>query len=212
VTPGFVGADLKALAREAGMLAVSRIVDTNPGISGGSNLIRDFSNGIAIGDSRSNDSKAGKEVQTMTILPPVSASLIPQEEVVFMSAGSAEVDVKAEFKATSSEVVLDGEERQEKPCIEKIDLEQPLIPLEVGVITPLIPSSSSSPLLTVYNQTEMETDLLNIVSGDSSAAVAVKMSDFLSAAKSVQPTAKREGFAVVPDVTWGKINNTYYGN
>jgi ribosome biogenesis ATPase len=29
LTPGFVGADLKALAREAGMLAVSRIVDIN---------------------------------------------------------------------------------------------------------------------------------------------------------------------------------------
>jgi ribosome biogenesis ATPase len=28
LTPGFVGADLKALSREAGMLAVSRIVDT----------------------------------------------------------------------------------------------------------------------------------------------------------------------------------------
>ena len=30
------------------------------------------------------------------------------------------------------------------------------------------------------------------------------MKDFLIASKSVQPSAKREGFAVVPDVTWGK--------
>jgi hypothetical protein len=36
------------------------------------------------------------------------------------------------------------------------------------------------------------------------AITAVEMSDFTAAAKSVQPTAKREGFAVVPDVTWGK--------
>lgn len=36
------------------------------------------------------------------------------------------------------------------------------------------------------------------------AAVAVEMKDFLIASKSVQPSAKREGFAVVPDVTWGK--------
>ena len=34
--------------------------------------------------------------------------------------------------------------------------------------------------------------------------IAVGMEDFLSAAKHVQPTAKREGFAVVPDVSWGK--------
>jgi hypothetical protein len=36
------------------------------------------------------------------------------------------------------------------------------------------------------------------------AVTAVEMRDFTAAAKSVQPTAKREGFAVVPDVTWGK--------
>jgi ribosome biogenesis ATPase len=34
---------------------------------------------------------------------------------------------------------------------------------------------------------------------------AVEMSDFIAAAKSVQPTAKREGFAVVPNVTWGDV-------
>eukprot|EP00604_Paraphysomonas_vestita_P000370 CAMPEP_0174826166 /NCGR_PEP_ID=MMETSP1107-20130205/43602_1 /TAXON_ID=36770 /ORGANISM="Paraphysomonas vestita, Strain GFlagA" /LENGTH=332 /DNA_ID=CAMNT_0016058735 /DNA_START=1310 /DNA_END=2308 /DNA_ORIENTATION=- len=31
------------------------------------------------------------------------------------------------------------------------------------------------------------------------------MDDFMKAAKSVQPTAKREGFAVVPDVTWKDV-------
>ena len=33
----------------------------------------------------------------------------------------------------------------------------------------------------------------------------VEMRDFLLAAKSIQPTAKREGFAVVPDVTWKDV-------
>lgn len=33
----------------------------------------------------------------------------------------------------------------------------------------------------------------------------VEMSDFLQASKSIQPTAKREGFAVAPDVTWSDI-------
>jgi hypothetical protein len=35
--------------------------------------------------------------------------------------------------------------------------------------------------------------------------VQVCMADFLWAAKSVQPSAKREGFAVVPDVTWKDV-------
>lgn len=31
------------------------------------------------------------------------------------------------------------------------------------------------------------------------------MSDFLLAAKGIQPTAKREGFAVAPNVTWADV-------
>lgn len=33
----------------------------------------------------------------------------------------------------------------------------------------------------------------------------VEMNDFVQASKSIQPTAKREGFAVAPDVTWSDI-------
>mmetsp|Transcript_7423 Transcript_7423/g.12481 ORF Transcript_7423/g.12481 Transcript_7423/m.12481 type:complete len:825 (-) Transcript_7423:114-2588(-) len=33
----------------------------------------------------------------------------------------------------------------------------------------------------------------------------VTMADFLQAAKNIQPSAKREGFAVVPDVTWSDV-------
>jgi ribosome biogenesis ATPase len=33
----------------------------------------------------------------------------------------------------------------------------------------------------------------------------VTMSDFIQASKTVQPSAKREGFAVVPDVTWNDV-------
>ena len=39
----------------------------------------------------------------------------------------------------------------------------------------------------------------------SSVSVAVTMEDFQSAAKTVQPTAKREGFAVVPNVSWADV-------
>lgn len=33
----------------------------------------------------------------------------------------------------------------------------------------------------------------------------VQMKDFITATKSIQPSAKREGFAVVPDVTWDDV-------
>ena len=35
--------------------------------------------------------------------------------------------------------------------------------------------------------------------------LSVTMDDFLQAVKTVQPSSKREGFATVPDVTWGQI-------
>ena len=35
----------------------------------------------------------------------------------------------------------------------------------------------------------------------------IEMSDFMKAFKSVQPSAKREGFATVPDVTWDDIGS-----
>lgn len=38
---------------------------------------------------------------------------------------------------------------------------------------------------------------------DSNASVV--MEDLLKAAKSIQPTAKREGFAVAPNVTWADV-------
>ena len=40
---------------------------------------------------------------------------------------------------------------------------------------------------------------------DENSTFKVAMSDFMEAAKSIQPSAKREGFAVVPDVTWNDV-------
>ena len=40
---------------------------------------------------------------------------------------------------------------------------------------------------------------------DRLSKLVVKMSDFTSAIKKIQPAAKREGFATVPDVTWKDV-------
>lgn len=37
------------------------------------------------------------------------------------------------------------------------------------------------------------------------AQLSVTMEDFLAAVKKVQPSSKREGFAAIPDVTWGDV-------
>ena len=48
-----------------------------------------------------------------------------------------------------------------------------------------------------------ENDDLGKVLCDLNASVV--MEDLLKAAKSIQPTAKREGFAVAPNVTWSDV-------
>lgn len=107
LTPGFVGADLQSLTREAGMLAVSRIVKSNKD----NNLI--ISN--------------------------------------------------------SSNIEEDINEEQDKE-IEKLPMQQ----------------------------CEIDIPIIN-------KEVYVEMNDFILASKSIQPSAKREGFAIAPDVTWNDI-------
>lgn len=99
MTPGFVGADLVALTREAGMLAVSRII---------------------------NDKQAMKTVETT-----------PDKSLI--------MDIAAEATPTAD--------------------------------------PASDPL----------------------EHCCIMMEDLLAAAKSIQPSAKREGFAMAPDVTWNDV-------
>lgn len=116
-TPGFVGADLKAMVREAGMIAVSRIV-----------ALRDQKDGVS----------------------SAASSL--------SSKCAADIEGKVEGSEYDGNGPQGGKERE-------LILER---------------ASRSSP-------------------------ISVTMADLLKAAKNIQPTAKREGFAVAPDVTWSDV-------
>jgi len=119
-TPGFVGSDLQALAREAGMLAVTRIVAARP-------------------------------VDAPTI--PIAAGAVAGA----VTAGALEVAAGA----VDTNVGSDATKVEEGGAME--------------VVTP-VPDRHF-----------------------------VEMGDFTLAAKSIQPTAKREGFAVAPNVTWADV-------
>lgn len=125
LTPGFVGADLQALAREAGMIAVCRIVKNNP-------------------------------------------ELLSQ----FMAATTAEQQQQTKDN-NAGNTTTEGEEEH---AMEAEQHEQS--------------TAANAP------STTME-DIRN--------KVCVEMEDFLAATKTIQPTAKREGFAVAPEVSWSDI-------
>jgi ribosome biogenesis ATPase len=48
-------------------------------------------------------------------------------------------------------------------------------------------------------------DVIDNITDNFTDNLCVEMADFLTGCKNIQPSAKREGFAVVPDVTWSDV-------
>ncbi|XP_054455808.1 nuclear valosin-containing protein-like isoform X2 [Anoplopoma fimbria] len=138
LTPGYVGADLMALCREAAMSAVSRVLLEIRG--------------------RSQSQSSTKELLT----------------------GGVQTEA----------VVTEGEFREQQGA----DI-NPVPQEELG-------------------QSHLQGDLWHLLqllkntatlSEEELAGLSILMSDFLASLASVQPSAKREGFATVPDVTWEDV-------
>lgn len=127
LTPGYVGADLMALCREAAMCAVNR-----------------------------------------ALLETHSAEALAKQELTPNSQSEAE----ASKDPTESSVMTHEESAS--------------------------PQGELWRLLQLLKNSEL-------LSEEKLSALSILMSDFISSLSSVQPSAKREGFATVPDVTWDDI-------
>ncbi|KAF3708497.1 Nuclear valosin-containing protein-like [Channa argus] len=139
LTPGYVGADLMALCREAAMTAVNRVL---------------------------------RELREQ---PPSQTSA---KDVITI-------------KVQSEDAVTDGEIREHK-TIEKSLVSQE----ESGQNSPQ--QGELWHLLHLLKNTEM-------LSEKELTGLSILMSDFQASLASIQPSAKREGFATVPDVTWEDV-------
>lgn len=139
LTPGYVGADLKALTAEAGMIAVKRIVNS-------------------LRPDASISCEEGSSTVTMMDMDdeePSSDYNQPQQQSIETSITTTRAS--SSFTTTA------------------------------GLITDFL-ESHKEPL------SENQLESLNILNDD-----------FLAAIKIVQPSAKREGFATVPDICWDDI-------
>lgn len=148
LTPGFVGADLKALTTAAGTCAIKRIFEDH------GNLLKNVSSD-----------------QTQT------------EEVD--SDIAMDVDVSPTADDQKTETTSDGNKTPEQAFLK--NTANMIDPLPLSVIQQFI-KNFPDPL------NNMQLDQLSI-----------KYEDFLKALPTIQPTAKREGFATVPDVTWANV-------
>ncbi|EFN84409.1 Nuclear valosin-containing protein-like [Harpegnathos saltator] len=160
LTPGFVGADLVALIREAAMVAVDRVFEDLKKSKAEEKL-----------PETEVDKESGKSSET------------------FENSGNL---IDTGGNVTQSPVEnLDLKESSEKPPDANKDIiqKQP----KISDLTSLLTWLRTEPPL----------------SPERLSTLRVKHSDFESALRVVQPSAKREGFATVPDVTWNDIGSLH---
>lgn len=149
LTPGFVGADLKALTTAAGTCAIKRIFENSDDLLGSNTDVVE----------NTDDQSVDEDIQ--------------------MGEDNSEVTTTQENKSN------DGNASPEQTFLK--NTANMIDPLPLSVIQKFI-ENFPDPL----NNNQL--DLLSI-----------RYEDFLKALPTIQPTAKREGFATVPDVTWANV-------
>ncbi|XP_076866743.1 nuclear valosin-containing protein-like isoform X2 [Brachyhypopomus gauderio] len=150
LTPGYVGADLMALCREAAMSAVNRVL-----------LQRQEADRSATARS-----------------PPPAHEPGAEEEETSRAVLASVVTANCQ----DAVAINDTEEGPSVPASDAITAEQG----ELAQLLALLKNSES-------------------LSEEQLAGLCVVMDDFRASLASVQPSAKREGFATVPDVTWDDV-------
>ncbi|KAK1117059.1 hypothetical protein K0M31_016984 [Melipona bicolor] len=158
LTPGFVGADLVALIREAAMAAMDRILEDLKSVP----------------DNKSSEIPEERKVESFKN----SNNLI--EEVTIEPSTSNQNNVP-KLNNTSNTESLQAT-------------------LEMDVIQENSKSPDLTGLLTwLRNDPPLSSERLSNLS--------IEHSDFETALRIIQPSAKREGFATVPDVTWDNVGS-----
>uniref|UniRef100_A0A1B6FLR1 AAA+ ATPase domain-containing protein n=1 Tax=Cuerna arida TaxID=1464854 RepID=A0A1B6FLR1_9HEMI len=183
MTPGYVGADLKSLVTESAMAAVNRLFKT-----------------LKVPDTKKSPAEVVETTSSETSTS--TAVVMPKEdagqEAIKISEDTDKKPDKPEGATTEVEemevqvVPLDSEDTSDD--VQVLD-EQTSAPLgeerQLAEPEPTPPSLLHSTPLTKEQLEE----------------VYITMEDFRAALKSVQPSAKREGFATVPDVKWEDIGS-----
>ena len=194
-TPGFVGADLISLVKEAGMVAIARCCGLD-------------SNGKSIEGRRSKHSS-----KTDVVMSGNNRTSSDKTHAMTMLLQKQEVDrenesQKADYMTLLRSILLpdsstlEGEDTlvaNRKIQYQESRVDQPLPPntLEPSPVSSTLENSSHDRQR--QHRPSLSDKLLD--------CIYVTEEDFMAAARVVQPTAKREGFATAPDVSWGTYKN-----
>lgn len=211
LTPGYVGADLLALAMRAATIAVKRafglkgfmmdkgdvevqLVDEEPVAMVATSQTSEHEE-VVVNGSQADD-------QQMDV-----------DQVVTSVFGDGEVEAAAEPGGGQSETTVSGE-AEEKTLPQEGVTEMALVSDgATGEATPVEQNPAVEKLVSPRQHTlEEMMEWLNSenktpLTTEEIEALRVTMQDFKAALSVVQPSAKREGFITVPDVTWENIGS-----
>lgn len=159
MTPGFVGADLKALVTAAGINAIKRMFGSLP--------------------------------------------LLPQELIDEVENGEIE---KAIENGDAMDIDEDQQQQQDDDNDEQEEEEKEEVELEStepdNIDQQMLPAPDFDSLSFIQKFLIKHP---NPLTAAQLAPLSISNEDFISALPTIQPTAKREGFATVPDVTWNNV-------
>lgn len=133
------------------------------------------------------------------------------EGVESVAAESSEAEKKVD-EPMEAELDKEAEAAVEKPE-QTVPVPEPAV-VEAGPmveeeedVTPVEEERPATPVLTLEKMMHLLLDHSNPLSDDELETLCIERVDFLESLKSVQPSAKREGFITVPDVTWNDIGS-----
>lgn len=249
LTPGYVGADLLALASRAASIAVKRAFTTkqrdelidadeasvdkllmeidklplpnddgrndvkeNGVVDKENEVIDPATNGAVVVDAtedKTSEETADKEpVDVVTVEPTVSEANIPQIEDAVPLESNEIANATNETPADeSSEMQVDEQVEQNNDKATVTPDDDDIIEV-VDECTDAIKST-----IPIHSQISFDamkswlSDDKPIMTSDELDDLCITMTDFTDALKVVQPSAKREGFITVPDVTWDNIGS-----
>lgn len=211
LTPGYVGADLLALATRAASTAIKRIITEKEA-------------------ERLEDSlKETEEIKAIEAPPVVNIdddSLLMEVDADAKNVKNLEstdevvetekVNSVEESTEDKEAVITDGEndtpkaeptEKEDAPTSEA-SMETEELPKKEETLIDVIKKQPEVKLqLTLDNMIKWLQNDVQPMTDEELDKLAIRRDDFLDAVKHVQPSAKREGFITVPDVTWDDIGS-----
>lgn len=204
LTPGYVGADLLALATRAASTAIKRVIsdkEQNDWNVRKDKELQKVDNTIVNIDDDSILMDVDQEVaEKIVIESPEKEKVQENGADNHTETTSTETTEKVEKPAEEAIEETKDKKEEDNPQIMEVKDEETLVEA-------ILKQPNLKLQLSLDNMVKWLRDDATPLNEQELERLSIMREDFLDALKFVQPSAKREGFITVPDVTWDDIGS-----